>query len=161
MKAVFSSEFTTGSYQSLQKCLQDELIILSKVFADFINLPNLHINMHLSMYAQTFGILNNTQVRIKEMHLSDGGIDLRFTRLCTSFTSLGYLLSDWYLTEDKSSNEEQISNDDDGDVLKEFYFNFLICICSSINFFKKFSYITSRIYFQYIFKKKNVQEKSG
>ena len=149
--------------------------------------------MHLSMHAQTFGTLNNTQVRIKEMvhrifkgivpntnhkdidldlikryntlfairHLSDGGIDPRFTRPCASFTSLGYLLSDWYLTEDKSSNEEQISNDDDGDVLKEFYFNFLICICSSINFFKKFSYITSRIYFQYIFKKRNVQEKSG
>ncbi|GBB97191.1 hypothetical protein RclHR1_29360001 [Rhizophagus clarus] len=67
MKAVFSSEFTTGSYQSLQKCLQDELIILPKVFANFINLPNLHINMHLLMHAQTFGTFNNTQVGIKEM----------------------------------------------------------------------------------------------
>ncbi|PKK61494.1 hypothetical protein RhiirC2_791723 [Rhizophagus irregularis] len=40
MKAVFNSEFTADEYNNLQKCLQDELIILSKVFASFENLPN-------------------------------------------------------------------------------------------------------------------------
>ncbi|PKY19767.1 hypothetical protein RhiirB3_384336 [Rhizophagus irregularis] len=67
MKAVFNSEFTADEYNNLQKCLQDELIILSKVFASFENLPNLHVNMHLLMHAQTFGTLINTQVGIKEM----------------------------------------------------------------------------------------------
>lgn len=43
-------------------------------------------------------------------HLSDGGIDPRFAESCTGFKSLGHLFSNWYLTEDKSSN-----NDDAGE----------------------------------------------
>jgi len=31
MKAVFSNEFTTEGYEILQKCLQEELILLPKV----------------------------------------------------------------------------------------------------------------------------------
>lgn len=47
-------------------------------------------------------------------HLSDGGIDPRFTNSCAGFTdsNFGKLFSDWYVTEDKYSIEEQAQNND-------------------------------------------------
>jgi hypothetical protein len=41
-------------------------------------------------------------------HLSDSGVDPRFASFCTGFTNsnFGKLFSDWYVTEDKFSNEE-------------------------------------------------------
>ncbi|GET49913.1 hypothetical protein GLOIN_2v1790940 [Rhizophagus irregularis DAOM 181602=DAOM 197198] len=67
MKAVFNKEFTLDSYEKLQLCLKEEFLILPKVFASFVNLLNIHINMHLLMHAKTFGTLVNSQVGIKEM----------------------------------------------------------------------------------------------
>ncbi|GBB88586.1 hypothetical protein RclHR1_15120004 [Rhizophagus clarus] len=67
MRMVFESKFTLDLYDELQKCLREEMIILPKVFSEFANLPNLHINVHLSMHARTYGTLINTQVSIKEM----------------------------------------------------------------------------------------------
>ncbi|CAB4407123.1 unnamed protein product [Rhizophagus irregularis] len=67
MKAVFNKKFTSDSYEELQKCLEEEFSILPKVFVNFVNLPNIHVNMHLLMHAKTFGTLINTQVGIKEM----------------------------------------------------------------------------------------------
>ena len=112
--------------------------------------------MHLSMHAQTFGTLTNTQVGIKEMvhrifkgivprtnrknidldllrryntlfairHLVDGGIDPRFARSCAGFTSsnFGHLFSNWYLTEDKSSNEENEEDLDNCSKIKKHQF---------------------------------------
>ncbi|GES94369.1 hypothetical protein GLOIN_2v1487024 [Rhizophagus clarus] len=59
--------FTLDSYDELQKCLEEEMKILPKVFPEFANLPNLHINIHLLVHARTYGTLINTQVGIKEM----------------------------------------------------------------------------------------------
>ncbi|CAB4382368.1 unnamed protein product [Rhizophagus irregularis] len=67
MKAVFNKKFTSDSYEELQQCLEEEFSILLKVFVNFVNLPNIHVNMHLLMHAKTFGTLINTQVGIKEM----------------------------------------------------------------------------------------------
>ncbi|GET58186.1 hypothetical protein GLOIN_2v1790940 [Rhizophagus irregularis DAOM 181602=DAOM 197198] len=67
MKAVFNKKFTSDSYEELQQCLEEEFSILPKVFVNFVNLPNIHVNMHLLMHAKTFGTLINTQVGIKEM----------------------------------------------------------------------------------------------
>jgi hypothetical protein len=41
-------------------------------------------------------------------HLADGGTDPRFVSSCTGFTNsnFGHLFSNWYVTEDKFSNEE-------------------------------------------------------
>jgi hypothetical protein len=41
-------------------------------------------------------------------HLIDGGIDPRFARSCTGFadSNFGRLFSNWYLTDDKSLDEE-------------------------------------------------------
>ncbi|PKY14788.1 hypothetical protein RhiirB3_426867 [Rhizophagus irregularis] len=60
MKAVFNKEFILDSYEELQLYLKEEFLILSKVFASFVNLPNIHINMHLLMHAKTFGTLVNS-----------------------------------------------------------------------------------------------------
>ncbi|GET53089.1 hypothetical protein GLOIN_2v1790940 [Rhizophagus irregularis DAOM 181602=DAOM 197198] len=67
MKAVFNKKFISDSYEELQQCLEEEFSILPKVFVNFVNLPNIHVNMHLLMHAKTFGTLINTQVGIKEM----------------------------------------------------------------------------------------------
>ncbi|GET58590.1 hypothetical protein GLOIN_2v1790940 [Rhizophagus irregularis DAOM 181602=DAOM 197198] len=67
MKAVFNKKFTSDIYEELQQCLKEEFSILPKVFVNFVNLPNIHVNMHLLMHAKTFGTLINTQVGIKEM----------------------------------------------------------------------------------------------
>ncbi|GET63970.1 hypothetical protein GLOIN_2v1790940 [Rhizophagus irregularis DAOM 181602=DAOM 197198] len=110
MKAVFNKKFTSDSYEELQQCLEEEFSILPKVFVNFVNLPNIHVNMHLLMHAKTFGTLINTQV-------ADGGIDPRFNRSCTGFTNsnFGQLFLNWYVTEDKYSTEvtEQVQDDDD------------------------------------------------
>ncbi|CAB4445569.1 unnamed protein product [Rhizophagus irregularis] len=123
MKAVFNKKFTSDSYEELQKCLEEEFSILPKVFVNFVNLPNIHVNMHLLMHAKTFGTLINTQVGIKEMvhRIFKGmqmvGIDPRFNRSCTGFTNsnFGQLFLNWYVTEDKYSTEatEQVQDDDD------------------------------------------------
>ncbi|GBC48405.2 hypothetical protein GLOIN_2v1790940 [Rhizophagus irregularis DAOM 181602=DAOM 197198] len=55
-------KFTSDSYEELQQCLEEEFSILPKVFVNFVNLPNIHVNMHLLMHAKTFGILINAQV---------------------------------------------------------------------------------------------------
>ncbi|UZO28126.1 uncharacterized protein OCT59_021669 [Rhizophagus irregularis] len=34
-------------YEELQQCLEEEFSILPKVFVNFVNLPNIHVNMHL------------------------------------------------------------------------------------------------------------------
>ncbi|POG71105.1 hypothetical protein GLOIN_2v1841330 [Rhizophagus irregularis DAOM 181602=DAOM 197198] len=60
MKAVFNKEFILDSYEELQLYLKEEFLILSKVFASFVNLPIIHINMHLLMHAKTFGTLVNS-----------------------------------------------------------------------------------------------------
>ncbi|CAB4405839.1 unnamed protein product [Rhizophagus irregularis] len=102
-------KFTSDSYEELQKCLEEEFSILPKVFVNFVNLPNIHVNMHLLMHAKTFGTLINTQVGIKEMryntlfairHLADGGIDPRFNRSCTGFTNsnFGQLFLNCYIS---------------------------------------------------------------
>ncbi|CAB4415387.1 unnamed protein product [Rhizophagus irregularis] len=100
IKAVFNKKFTSDSYEELQQCLEEEFSILPKVFVNFVNLPNIHVNMHLLMHAKTFGILINTQV-------ADDGIDPRFNRSCIGFinSNFGQLFLNWYIIEDKYSTE--------------------------------------------------------
>ncbi|GES72473.1 hypothetical protein GLOIN_2v1790377 [Rhizophagus clarus] len=121
-----AKNFTLDSYDELQKCLEEEMKILPKVFPEFANLPNLHINIHLLVHARTYGTLINTQVGIKEMvhqifkryttlfairHLVDGGADQRLSQPCRGFATMSSnfrnLLTNWYITEDKVSNEQE------------------------------------------------------
>ncbi|GES87159.1 hypothetical protein GLOIN_2v1790377 [Rhizophagus clarus] len=55
--------------------------ILPKVFPEFANLPNLHINIHLLVHARTYGTLINTQV-------VDGGADQRLSQPCRGFATM-------------------------------------------------------------------------
>ncbi|GES88262.1 hypothetical protein GLOIN_2v1790940 [Rhizophagus clarus] len=149
MRMVFESKFTLDSYDELQKCLEEEMKILPKVFPEFANLPNLHINIHLLVHARTYGTLINTQVGIKEMvhqifkamvlrtncknieldllkryitlfaihHLVDGGADQRLSQPCRGFATMSSnfrnLLTNWYITEDKVSNEQELEENEE------------------------------------------------
>ncbi|GES75796.1 hypothetical protein GLOIN_2v1790940 [Rhizophagus clarus] len=149
MRMVFESKFTLDSYDELQKCLEEEMKILPKVFPEFANLPNLHINIHLLVHARTYGTLINTQVGIKEMvhqifkamvprtncknveldllkrytmlfairHLVDRGADQRLSQPCRGFATMSSnfrnLLTNWYITEDKVSNEQELEENEE------------------------------------------------
>ncbi|PKY56360.1 hypothetical protein RhiirA4_476609, partial [Rhizophagus irregularis] len=67
MKIVFERDYTKEKYDDLKQCLEIEVALLTKVFEEFVNLPNLHINFHLCLHAHTYATLRNTQVGIKEM----------------------------------------------------------------------------------------------
>ncbi|GES86129.1 hypothetical protein GLOIN_2v1790377 [Rhizophagus clarus] len=127
-----AKNFTLDSYDELQKCLEEEMKILPKVFPEFANLPNLHINIHLLVHARTYGTLINTQVGIKEMvhqifkryttlfairHLVDGGADQRLSQPCRGFATMSSnfrnLLTNWYITEDKVSNEQKLDENEE------------------------------------------------
>ncbi|GES94229.1 hypothetical protein GLOIN_2v1487024 [Rhizophagus clarus] len=99
-----AKNFTLDSYDELQKCLEEEMKILPKVFPEFANLPNLYINIHLLVHARTYGTLINTQV-------VDGGADQRLSQPCRGFATMSSnfrnLLTNWYITEDKVSNEQE------------------------------------------------------
>ncbi|GES98548.1 hypothetical protein GLOIN_2v1487024 [Rhizophagus clarus] len=144
-----AKNFTLDSYDELQKCLEEEMKILPKVFPEFANLPNLHINIYLLVHARTYGTLINTQVGIKEMvhrifkamvprtncknveldllkryttlfaicHLVDGGADQRLSQPCRGFATMSSnfrnLLTNWYITEDKVSNEQELEENEE------------------------------------------------
>ncbi|CAB4440155.1 unnamed protein product [Rhizophagus irregularis] len=125
MRMVFESKFTLDSYDELQKCLREEMIILPKVFPEFANLPNLHINVHLPMHARTYGTLINTQVGIKEMvhrifkamvpqtNCKNVELDLLKRGFATMQSNFRNLLTNLYITEDKVSNEQELNEDVD------------------------------------------------
>jgi hypothetical protein len=60
-------------------------------------------------------------------HLVDGGADQRLSQPCRGFTTMSSnfrnLLTNWYITEDKVSNEQELKGNEDG-----FYYNFIIII---------------------------------
>ncbi|GET65500.1 hypothetical protein GLOIN_2v1487024 [Rhizophagus irregularis DAOM 181602=DAOM 197198] len=105
-----AKNFTLDSYDELQKCLEEEMKILPKVFPEFANLPNLHINIHLLVHARTYGTLINTQV-------VDGGADQRLSQPCRGFATMSSnfrnLLTNWYITEDKVSNEQELEGNEE------------------------------------------------
>ncbi|POG58484.1 hypothetical protein GLOIN_2v1488565 [Rhizophagus irregularis DAOM 181602=DAOM 197198] len=67
MSMAFMHSFTKEDYIKLEECLDDERKLLSQVFKDFENLPNLHINLHLIQHVKNYTTLLNTGVGTKEM----------------------------------------------------------------------------------------------
>ncbi|CAG8513601.1 10429_t:CDS:2, partial [Scutellospora calospora] len=67
MQFVFKHSYSEDDYMNLQQILETEVRILTQVFEEFVNLPNLNINAHLALHAQTYGNLINIAVGIKEM----------------------------------------------------------------------------------------------
>ncbi|KAF0510987.1 hypothetical protein F8M41_018366 [Gigaspora margarita] len=112
---VFKKSYSTDDYKNLQKCLETESQILTQIFAEFENLPNLHINNHLPLYAHIYGNLVNTSVGTKEMHLIDSGVDIRISKSNQGFVNISQdfkkLFSDWFIT--KTNNFIQLDQDID------------------------------------------------
>ncbi|GES95938.1 hypothetical protein GLOIN_2v1487024 [Rhizophagus clarus] len=118
-------KFTLDSYDELQKCLEEEMKILPKVFPEFANLPNLHINIHLLVHARTYGTLINTQIGIKEMvhqifkamvpqtNCKNVELDLLKRGFATISSNFRNLLTNWYITEDKVSNEQELEENEE------------------------------------------------
>ncbi|CAB5373717.1 unnamed protein product [Rhizophagus irregularis] len=116
-KLCFSLFFNNESYKILNDLLNQEAILLTKIFPqDFTNLPNLHINGHLQHHAKTFATLVNSAVGVKEMALRniiDGTLDSHYN----NFLGNGYfqdnifrlLLSSWFATSATISNTEKIA----------------------------------------------------
>ncbi|UZO01330.1 uncharacterized protein OCT59_012431 [Rhizophagus irregularis] len=153
MKLVFERDYTEEKYDELKRCLEAEMAILTKVFEEFVNLPNLHINFHLCLHARTYATLRNTQVGIKETvhkifksmvpntnckevdldllkryntsfairHLTDGGIDKRFSRSHDGYTGLKKsacekLFNNWFVTEDRLFDETDYTDEATGKI---------------------------------------------
>ncbi|GES92057.1 hypothetical protein GLOIN_2v1487024 [Rhizophagus clarus] len=123
-----AKNFTLDSYDELQKCLEEKMKILPKVFPEFANLPNLHINIHLLVHARTYGTLINTQnveldllkqytMLFAIRHLVDRGADQRLSQPCRGFATMSSnfrnLLTNWYITEDKVSNEQELEENEE------------------------------------------------
>ncbi|GES95935.1 hypothetical protein GLOIN_2v1790377 [Rhizophagus clarus] len=120
-----AKNFTLDSYDELQKCLEEEMKILPKVFPEFANLPNLHINIHLLVHARTYGTLINTQIGIKEMvhqifkamvpqtNCKNVELDLLKRGFATISSNFRNLLTNWYITEDKVSNEQELEENEE------------------------------------------------
>ncbi|KAF0559567.1 serine/threonine protein kinase [Gigaspora margarita] len=115
---VFKKSYSTDDYKNLQRCLETESQILTQVFPKFENLPNLHINNYLPLHAHTYGNLVNTSVGTKEMHLIDGGVDIRISKSNQGFVNIlqdfKKLFSDWFIT--KTNNFIQLDQDIDIEV---------------------------------------------
>ncbi|CAG8817683.1 23954_t:CDS:2, partial [Racocetra persica] len=67
MAISFKKYFTEEDYVELQECLENERKILAQSFEDFENLPNLHINFHMTQHARNYANLLNIGVGTKEM----------------------------------------------------------------------------------------------
>ncbi|CAG8613854.1 4833_t:CDS:2, partial [Racocetra persica] len=70
VKQSFAIKYSDNHFETLSKALQKEHYYLTKVFPEsFLNLPNLHINIHLIANANNYGNLVNTACGVKEaMH---------------------------------------------------------------------------------------------
>ncbi|PKC60060.1 hypothetical protein RhiirA1_468584 [Rhizophagus irregularis] len=90
MKIAFDKHFTNKKYIELQRCLDAEMNILTQIFEEFVNLPNLHLNFHFLLHAYTYATLSNTQVEelIEDFH------DLAMALLHCEKVTKSYLLID-------------------------------------------------------------------
>jgi hypothetical protein len=86
-------------------------------------------------------------------HLVDGGADQRLSQPCRGFATMPSnfrnLLTNWYITEDKVSNEQKLNVGVDGS-----YYNFIVNISLIIYLCILFysNFITSGFYYKYYFK---------
>jgi len=87
-------------------------------------------------------------------HLVDGGADQGLSQPCRGFAAMPSnfrnLLTNWYITEDKVSNEQELNEDVDGS-----YYNFIVnrILNYLLMYFILYSnFITSGFYYKYYFK---------
>ena len=89
---------TFGTLTNTQVGIKEMVHWIFKGIVPKTNCKNIDLDL-LKQYNTLFAI----------RHLSDGGTDPRFASSCTGFTNpnFGNLFSDWYVTKDKSLDQEQ------------------------------------------------------
>ncbi|PKK56592.1 hypothetical protein RhiirC2_799691 [Rhizophagus irregularis] len=102
MVLVFKKSYNTDDYILLQKCLKKEMEILSQVFEDFVNLPNLNASFHLLKNAKTYATLLNSAVGVKEIvhkifkgivpHTNRKNIELDLLKSYTTLFAIRHLI---------------------------------------------------------------------
>ena len=94
---------TFGTLTNTQVGIKEMVHRIFKGMVPKTNCKNIDLDL-LKRYNTLFAI----------RYLSDGGIDPRFANSCAGFTgsNFGKLFSDWYITEDKYSIEEQAQNNE-------------------------------------------------
>ncbi|CAB4386791.1 unnamed protein product [Rhizophagus irregularis] len=102
MVLVFKKSYNTDDYILLQKCLKKEMEILSQVFEDFVNLPNLNASFHLLKNAKTYATLLNSAVGVKEIvhkifkgivpHMNRKNIELDLLKRYTTLFAIRHLI---------------------------------------------------------------------
>ena len=107
---------TFGTLTNTQVGIKEMVHRIFKEMVPKMNCKNIDLDL-LKRYNTLFAI----------RHLADGGIDPRFNRSCTGFSSsnFGQLFLNWYVTEDKYPIEEQVQDDNAEGKIKIVYFIFI------------------------------------
>ncbi len=107
---------TFGTLTNTQVGIKEMVHRIFKGMVPKMNCKNIDLDL-LKRYNTLFAI----------RHLADGGIDPRFNRSCTRFSSsnFGQLFLNWYVTEDKYPIEEQVQDDNAEGKIKIVYFIFI------------------------------------
>ncbi|RHZ89927.1 hypothetical protein Glove_9g378 [Diversispora epigaea] len=127
-KTIFSLSFLNDDYKKLEILLQEERDLLIKIFPEFKNLPNMHINFHLIQHALSYANLINISVGVKEMvyrifknfasHTNKKEIDFDLIKRYITMEGIrnffdnnpNYknfnLFNDWYITSGLNISEE-------------------------------------------------------
>jgi hypothetical protein len=107
---------TYGTLINTQVGIKEMVHRIFKVMVPRTNCKNVELDL-LKRYITLFAI----------RHLVDGGADQRLSQPCRGFATMQSnfrnLLTNWYITEDKVSNEQELNEDVDGS-----YYNFIVNI---------------------------------
>lgn len=105
---------TYGSLINTQVGIKEMVHRIFKAMVPRTNCKNVELDL-LKRYTTLFAI----------RHLVDGGADQRLSQPCRGFATMPSnfrnLLTNWYITEDKASNEQESNEDVDG-----LYYNFIV-----------------------------------
>jgi len=107
---------TYGTLVNTQVGIKEMVHHIFKAMVPRTNCKNVELDL-LKRYTTLFAI----------RHLVDGGADQRLSQPCRGFAAMPSnfrnLLTNWYITEDKVSNEQEPDENADG-----LYYNFIITI---------------------------------
>jgi hypothetical protein len=133
---------TYGTLINIQVGIKEMVHRIFKAMVPRTNCKNVELDL-LKRYTTLFAI----------RHLVDGGADQRLSQPCRGFATMPSnfrnLLTNWYITEDKVSNEQELNEGVDGS-----YYNFIVNISLIIYLCILFysNFITSGFYYKYYFK---------
>jgi hypothetical protein len=133
---------TYGTLINTQVGIKEMVHRIFKAMVPRTNCKNVELDL-LKRYTTLFAI----------RHLVDRGADQRLSQPCRGFATMPSnfrnLLTNWYITEDKVSNEQELNEGVDGS-----YYNFIVNISLIIYLCILFysNFITSGFYYKYYFK---------